>query len=180
MWKCANWWSYLLWGKRRYGNLNSPTATRKVFIVQYRYSDGRVVKSALLKGKNRVVDSLVTTVVCTRRVNNAIFPLQQRAFYFRSYSDCHIFFSLRGDSFADYHTLTNTQQICLLLSWLWCQVHFQDNTWQNSACCILGLEPLSFKVHIGISTWQLYNPLIVLTFAMNILRSCSNTTPTCK
>ena len=45
---------------------------------------GRGVKSALLKGKNRVVDYLVTTVVCTLCANNAVFPLQQRAFYPRS------------------------------------------------------------------------------------------------
>ena len=52
---------------------------------QYRIILGRGVKSALLKGKNSVVDYLVT-VVCTRRVNNAVFPLQQRA---RSQSNCH-------------------------------------------------------------------------------------------
>ena len=47
---------------------------------QYRIILGRGVKSALLKGKNSVVDYLVT-VVSRLCANNAVFPLQPRAFY---------------------------------------------------------------------------------------------------
>ena len=48
---------------------------------------GRGVKTALLKGENRVDDYLVT-VICTQRVNTTVIPLQQRAFYPRSCLFC--------------------------------------------------------------------------------------------